>query len=231
METIAMADIDTAVSADPAPEKETRKQRVADALLGADSTLERFPCDGSNTKHRHIELNSGSVGGGIQINLFDDEASVSISYGLRSEAARDRFHSLWAYLETMHREGGYFVFDPQLGRVLKLKVDFSETLAHYEKANQLVSRPSSAPTKKNSPASKLFPLELDRLPYFCRWCALSGVALLAIYIVVQFTLHTRMEALVLIPGAGWFLCKMLLLDAPRLRSIGWSPRLTFISVI
>jgi hypothetical protein len=76
-----------------------------------------------------------------------------------------------------------------------------------------------------------FPEKLDRLPYLYRWLVLSGTAAVLFYLIFLITLHTSMEPLVLIPSVGWFVVKMLLLDPSRMRSIGWSPKISFLSLL
>lgn len=76
-----------------------------------------------------------------------------------------------------------------------------------------------------------FPEKLDRLPYFYRWLALSGVCAALFYLILLATIRTKMEGLVLLPTAGWFIVKMLYLDTARLRSIGWSPTRSLLSLL
>lgn len=76
-----------------------------------------------------------------------------------------------------------------------------------------------------------FPEKLDRLQCLYRWLALFGVTAALFYLVLLVAMHTRMEALVLVPSAGWFIVKILFLDTSRLRSIGWSPMLSFLSLL
>lgn len=236
-EEIATADIDPAGETGFTPRNEARKRRVAESLFAEISTLESASLgprgSGGETKTRllPIELNSTADNRGIQITLFDNEASVSLSYGPQEESGMRRsLDEIWRCLATMREAGGYFVFDPQLGRVLDLAVDLEAVAVCYGQANGLVSTPRKSGSEKIPSRAAWLPPELERVPYFWRWCVLSGMALLGFYVILPFTLHTRLEALVLVPGATWFGCKMLLLDVPRLKSIGWSPRLTFISI-
>src|SRR5207302_593327 len=111
---IATADAEVVVDAESAPANDARKQRVADALLAADPTLERFPKNEARSKREHIELNSTGDGRGIQIGLYDHEAAVTIPYGFRDDEVGERFERIWGYLKIMQRGGGYFVFDPQI---------------------------------------------------------------------------------------------------------------------
>jgi hypothetical protein len=76
-----------------------------------------------------------------------------------------------------------------------------------------------------------FPEKLDRLPYFYRWLALLGAAALLFYLILLFAMRTKLEALVLVPSVGWFILKIVFLDPSRLRSIGWSPILSVLSLL
>lgn len=74
------------------------------------------------------------------------------------------------------------------------------------------------------------PPELSRKSYLQRWLALTGAALVASVGVVFATRGTRGETLVLGVWAAWFLIKLVLLDGPRLRNMGWNERLAVVSL-
>jgi len=127
------------------PAKEASKRRVADALIAKNPTLEIFELDyeeiakfekisveEARLRHRHLELNGpGEGGNGIQIALFDDEASISVPYWHSGDKANKTFQEIWEYLEIITRETGYLVYDPQFGRILNLSQDFAEVLSRY----------------------------------------------------------------------------------------------------
>ena len=241
-EEIATADEESIAISDPVPAKEERKQRVAGALIAKNPSLqpfcfsfeaiaksEKISVEEAKGKHRHIELNGPEGSNGIQITLFDDEASVTVPYWHQGEQARRVFEEIWDYLEIIQRNGGYFTYDPQIGRVLDLPADFVASLACY----QSISGGVQTASPRQKPKRRSFtvcPERLDRLPYLYRWCVMTGVALFSFYLILMFTAHSKMEALVLVPGAGWFVCKMLMLDVARLRSMGWSPTLTLLNL-
>ncbi len=65
---------------------------------------------------------------------------------------------------------------------------------------------------------------LPRRHYVVRWLALTGLALLASVGVVFATRTTGGETLVLAVWAAWMVIKIVALDVPRLRHLGWSER-------
>ncbi len=145
---IATADAEGLVIADPVPAKEERKRRVAAALKVRNPTLEPFAfgfeeiaklektCVAeAKKKYRHIELNGPDGGNGIQIMLFDDEASVSVPYWHQGEKARKVFEEIWGYIEVIQLEGGYFTYDPQIDRILDLKADFIAAIECYQRVS------------------------------------------------------------------------------------------------
>src|SRR5438876_211965 len=75
------------------PKKEALKRRVADALIASNPRLtifdfgygeiakiENISVEEARIRYRHLELNGPDDGSGIQITLFDDEASVTVPY-------------------------------------------------------------------------------------------------------------------------------------------------------
>lgn len=240
---IATADADDVGITEPVPVNEERKRRVAQALITRNpafrpfafgfeeiSKLEKITVEEARKKYRHIELNGAEGGNGIQVMLFDYEAAVTVPYWHQDAKARRVFEEIWNYLEIIQREGGFFAYDPQIERVLDLPVDFEASIASYQQVSRSVHGGTSGQGAKHRSAFTVLPEELDRLPYLYRWCALSSVALLLGWVVLLLAGRSRMEALILLPWAGWFICKILWLDPARLRSIGWSPRLTFLSI-
>ena len=138
---------------DPVPAKEERKQRISAALIAHNPTLEPFAfgfdelsklenitVEDAMKKYRHIELNGPpEESNGIQITLFDDEASVTVPYWHRGVAARRVFEEIWSYLEIIEREGGFFTYDPQIDRVLDLGKDFEASLGCYDRVSREIA--------------------------------------------------------------------------------------------
>ena len=126
----------------PDPTKEAAKRRVADGLIdknpklrvfqfdyGKVAEFKKITVDEAKLRFRHLELNGPEEGcNGIQITLFDDEASVTVPYWYTLERATETFREIWDYLEIMTRETGY---DPQVGRILDLASDFEEVVSAY----------------------------------------------------------------------------------------------------
>lgn len=111
----------------------------------------------------------------------------------------------------------------------------SQRLSMQESAPNPVDRPNARSAWVTlcvrQKMKSAFPHTLDRLPYLYRWLALSGAVSAIFYIIFIITARTELESLVLIPTVGWFIIKMLFLDTSRLRSIGWSPMLCFLSLL
>jgi hypothetical protein len=153
LEEIATTDVEEENITDPVSDKEERKRRIAAALIGKNPALEPFAfgfeeiakfekitIEEAKKKHRHVELNGPDNGNGIQIMLFDDEASVTVPYWHQGVAARRVFEEMWSYLEIMQREGGFFTYDPQIERVIHLNADFNASLACYQKVSGDVAK-------------------------------------------------------------------------------------------
>jgi hypothetical protein len=76
-----------------------------------------------------------------------------------------------------------------------------------------------------------FSKQLSRLPYLYRWLAVSATSAGLFYLILSVTMHSPWESLVLVPAAGWLVVKMLYLDPARLRSIGWSPKASLLTLL
>lgn len=159
----AHADSDGPPTTTPDPQKEALKHRVATALIVHNPQLEIFQFDydaiaktrkvsveEAHLKYRHLELNSPSAGtNGIQITLYDDEASVTVPYWHDSAKASDTFREIWGYLKIVCRETGYLAYDPQIDRLLDTAAGFDESLACYTGVvHQMRPKPPASQKKK-----------------------------------------------------------------------------------
>lgn len=127
------------------PEKEALKRQIADALIANNPKLQVFQKDyeeiaefekisleEARLKYRHLELNGPEEEcNGIQITLFDDEASVTVPFWHEGEKAEETFREIWSYLEIVCRESGYLIYDPQINRILDPSTGFEDSLACY----------------------------------------------------------------------------------------------------
>jgi len=148
----------------PDKQKEAQKRQVAEALIAHNPNLEVFqfgydeiaelekisPSE-ARLKYRHLELNGPEDGNGIQITLFDDEASVTVPYWHEGEKASDTFSEIWGYLEIIHREAGYLVYDPQLDRLLDTPADYDAALARYTGVVRKLRKATSSTDTKKKP--------------------------------------------------------------------------------
>ncbi len=123
------------------PKAEAMKRKVADALLAKDARLELFkpdfdeiaklykmPVAEAFERFRDIELTD--TASGMQIQLYDDGAALSIPYWHSGDAARGVLEQVWSAIEIICRETGYEVFDPQLDRVIDVNA-FADVLETY----------------------------------------------------------------------------------------------------
>lgn len=141
----AQRDSEEFADSPPDPQKEALKRRVADVLIAHNPKLEVFQfgyeeiakfekitVEQARLKYRHLELNGPEDDcNGIQITLFDDEASVTVPFWHERDKAADTFRELWSYLEIISREAGYLVYDPQIDRVLEPSAGFDDSLSCY----------------------------------------------------------------------------------------------------
>src|ERR1700683_2558003 len=132
----AQEDIDELNSGPPVPAKEARKHSIAAELMKANPALEGFAfefdqlaksegisVEEAKARFRHIELNGSENGNGIQITLFDDEASLTVPYSHTGPQASAVFSEIWQYLGVIQKVAGYQVYDPQLGCIVDLAED------------------------------------------------------------------------------------------------------------
>jgi hypothetical protein len=128
----------------PVPAKEARKRAIADALNKADPSLEVFQfgfdeiakfqkisVDEARLRFRHMELNGPEGGPGIQITLFDDEASLTVPYWHKDKKAKTVFAQIWEYLKAIQRVGAYQIYDPQLECIVDLDADLEKATKCY----------------------------------------------------------------------------------------------------
>ena len=129
----------------PDQHKEALKRRVADALIAHNAKLHifrfdydavakarRISVDEARLKYRHLELDGPEEDcNGIQITLFDDEASVTVPFWHEGDKAADTFREIWSYLEIISREADYLIYDPQIDRVIDPSAGVEEALSCY----------------------------------------------------------------------------------------------------
>ncbi len=124
--------------------KEATKLRVGKALAAQfpDFEVERFGYENATRpQSRYFEINDlGADSFGVQIQLFDDYAVLTIPFwheGAKTEAC---FAQVWEILGVICRETGYATFDPQMNRALNDGENFGAALQTYVKLMRKVSR-------------------------------------------------------------------------------------------
>ena len=110
------------------------KEQLARALVKSHPSLEIFQPDfaglaklhnidisEAKRRFRKIELNEERYS--IQIILFDNRAAVSFSPAGTVDECKQALRFLWDCLKTLHSEGGFAIFDPQVDKLLNLDSD------------------------------------------------------------------------------------------------------------
>lgn len=130
------------VSVDPV--KEAMKMRIAEALVARYPDLEvsreGYGRD-APSRLRCFEINDlGEDSFGVQIQLFDDEAMVTIPFWHTGEKAAACFRQVWDLMRIVCGVAGYAVFDRQMDRALADGETYDAALATYTKSMTRVSR-------------------------------------------------------------------------------------------
>ncbi|MCE9522313.1 MAG: hypothetical protein K8S25_07770 [Alphaproteobacteria bacterium] len=124
--------------------KEAMKMRIAEALVARYPDLE-VSREGYGrdepSRLRCFEINDLSDGSfGVQIQLFDDEAMVSVPFWHAGEKASACFVQVWDFMRIVCGVAGYAVFDKQMDRALVDGEGPDAALAAYAAAMKRVSR-------------------------------------------------------------------------------------------
>jgi hypothetical protein len=143
----------------PDPLKEARKRRIADRLRAITPQFEPFKLDyqriavsqgiseeEARRRFRHIELDGPKNGSGVHITLFDDTAVLTVPYWHEGLGANKVFKEVWQYLLIFEKEG-FQPYDPQLGRLLNLDVEFENVLRNYVSVTGRFLPSTAAPRK------------------------------------------------------------------------------------
>lgn len=93
-------------------ETRARNARIADELCALDPTLERHEYEGG------LQLVSPPHGSGVTVDLFAVEALVAVPFPGSPALAAPATATAREYLRIVQRRAGYFVYDPQLNRIV-----------------------------------------------------------------------------------------------------------------
>lgn len=104
-------------------------QALANALRFKNPKMDWRPVAMANIEL--IEVDAGENGDGIQISLFPNEAGLTVPYWHQGQKAHEVFLQIWDYLKTIQQLTNFAIYDPQLGRILHLEVDFDNVLSTY----------------------------------------------------------------------------------------------------
>ena len=114
--------------------------------------LQKISVEEARLKFRHLELNGPEEGcNGIQITLFDDEASVTVPFWHEGNKAAETFREIWSYLAIICREAGYLIYDPQVDRVFDASAGFDDALACYTGTMQQIRKTLPGDSAKRRP--------------------------------------------------------------------------------
>jgi hypothetical protein len=137
----------------PDPEKEERKKKIARSLIELNQGLRGFQFEyqeiakmenitkeEAEVRYRHLELNGPDDGKGIQITLFDDQATITVPYWHSGDAARGALDEINRYLELLRRQWGFSVYDPQMECILDTSKHYDEILNSYSDGVQFTKK-------------------------------------------------------------------------------------------
>lgn len=160
-----------------------------------------------------IELTHHSSG--VQILLTPHSVDLGIAYG----GPNSNFEIFrGCLLRLMH--AGATLYDPQLGRTLSLADNLDKNWKAHQRTSLGISSPSSP-----------VPPTFNRLQYFARCIATILVYLGTIWIWITTGLEPLLPNFPLTLFVIAFTYKTIVLDPPRLRSIGYNERLTFLNLV
>ena len=148
----ARSEVSGFASNKPTSTAKALNSKVTEAIVAHNPRLRRVSIDDTNNKLRYVEINSPEGGNGIQIHLFDAEAGVTIPYSHEGPTAAEVFREVWSYLEIIHREAGYLVYDSQAGRVFDPSAvgEQSAALASYVIAVRQVRKTVTGSVQRRS---------------------------------------------------------------------------------
>ncbi len=108
----------------------TTKLSIVNALTNYNPRLEAFEIDygeianltgttieKAKNKFDHIELNTREGDIAVQFTVNDNHVSISVPYWYKGDDAKMLFQEIKFYIKIIRETAGYFVFDPQTGRV------------------------------------------------------------------------------------------------------------------
>jgi hypothetical protein len=149
VDALVTAQVEPRESGPPVPAKEARKRAIVEALMKADPALEVFQfgfdeiaksqnirVDEAKVRFRHLELNGPEDGPGIQITLFDDDASLTVPYWHTDKKAKAVFAQIWEYLKVIQRVAGYQIYDPQMECIMDSESTLERAAKCYERVSQ-----------------------------------------------------------------------------------------------
>lgn len=212
----------------PRPEDTARNLRVARGLRVIHPGFAAED-EESGAEDGSLELTDAATG--LQIGLYAGEAGLSIPYRHEVGKAGAVLALARSCLATMVREGGYFVYDPQIGGIIDPDgdEDAKAMRAAYE-AGMRHNRPPAG-GRHEEPRRRLFPERMGRLSYLTHWIGTLLVAGAVMYLLIRVTKGTPLESLAVFALPAWFVLKLLVLDSARLRDMGRDPRGTFLSLL
>jgi hypothetical protein len=109
----------------------------------------------AKNKFDHIELNTPEGDAAVQLTVYDNHVYINIPYWHKGEEANKLFRDINSYIKIIRETAGYFVFDPQTGRVFDPTENEFEGLDKYlsvsENIEGIISEQSTIKSKTPKP--------------------------------------------------------------------------------
>ena len=146
------------------PESEAMIRGAADLLVARNPELQLFECGcnyGKLAKLHKLSMNyvrgryaflrvlsPSEEGSGIEIMFALEHVIASIPFWHAGGRAAAVFERLNTYLQCIRQQTGFFIYDPQINRVIGATENLDESLACYTQAVRRMPSPTSAKPKK-----------------------------------------------------------------------------------
>lgn len=108
------------------PKLEANDFHYGDITKLSVSTIEQ-----EKNKFDHIEINHPDDDPSLRIIIYDNHVFITAPYGTRGQKAEQLFEYIKAYIKIIRETAGYFISDPQTGKVYDLADTKFDGLAKY----------------------------------------------------------------------------------------------------
>lgn len=87
-------------------------------------------------KFGHIEINAGEDESAIRLTVYDNHVYITVPFGYKKDEARKVFDDMKSYIKIIRQTAGYFIYDPQTGRVFDPAENEFEGIDNYLRASE-----------------------------------------------------------------------------------------------